>query len=169
MARDIRIRPYEAGDEAELSGVIRHTLRVSNSGEYSAAYIEESVRSHTPEAIAAQAGEAHFHVACEGEKIIGCGAITGYWGSETESYIMSVFVLPEYQGRGIGRRIMETLEGDPYFARARRTEVGSSLNAVGFYRRLGYTYKNGVTEPDEYQVVRLEKRKRQAREADGEI
>lgn len=36
---------------------------------------------------------------------------------------MSVFVLPEYQGRGIGRRIMETLEGDPYFARARRTEV----------------------------------------------
>lgn len=46
--------------------------------------------------------------------------------------------------------------------------MDSSLNAVGFYRRLGYTYKNGVTEPDEYQVVRLEKRKRQAREADGE-
>ncbi|MDY5030930.1 MAG: GNAT family N-acetyltransferase [Blautia sp.] len=35
--------------------------------------------------------------------MIGCGGITGYWGSVDESYVLSVFVLPEYQGKG-GRK-----------------------------------------------------------------
>ena len=66
-------------------------------------------------------------------------------------------VLPEYQHCGIGRKIIETLEADEYFKRAWRTEAGSSLTAVDFYRRLGYQYKNNVTTPDEFGVVRLEK------------
>ena len=39
------------------------------------------------------------------------------------------------------------------------TEVGSSLTAVRFYRKMGYEYKGGVTKPDQYGVVRLEKRR----------
>lgn len=42
--------------------------------------------------------------------------------------------------------------------RAWRTEVGSSLTAVRFYRKMGYEYKNGVTEADADGTVRLEKR-----------
>lgn len=38
-----------------------------------------------------------------------------------------------------------------------RTEVGSSLTVVNFYRKMGYEYKNEVTAPDEFGVVRLEK------------
>lgn len=85
--------------------------------------------------------------------------VMGYWGSTTESYLLSVFVLPEVQGRGIGRRIIETLEADEFFKRAWRTEVGSSLTAVGFYQKMGYAFKNGVATPDEFGVVRLEKRR----------
>ena len=54
--------------------------------------------------------------------------------------------------------IIEALEADEYFLRAWRTEVGSSLTAVNFYRKMGYEYKNGVTAPDECGTVRLEKR-----------
>ena len=61
-------------------------------------------------------------------------------------------------GKGVGRSIIEALESDEYFCRAWRTEVGSSLTAVQFYRKMGYEYKGGVTTPDEYGVVRLEKR-----------
>ena len=46
-----------------------------------------------------------------------------------------------------------------YFHRAWRTEVGSSLTAVHFYEKMGYAFKNGITDADEYGVVRLEKRK----------
>ena len=35
-------------------------------------------------------------------------------------------------------KIVEALEADEYFHRAWRTEVGSSLTAVSFYRKMGY-------------------------------
>ncbi|MDD5921176.1 MAG: GNAT family N-acetyltransferase [Oscillospiraceae bacterium] len=72
--------------------------------------------------------------------------------------MVSVFVLHAYQGKGVGRNIIETLEADAYFLRAWRTEVGSSLTAVEFYRKMGYEYKNEDSLPDVFGVVRLEKR-----------
>ena len=48
-----------------------------------------------------------------------------------------VSVLPEEQGKGVGSLIVNRLEADDYFRRAWRTEVGSSLTAVRFYRKMG--------------------------------
>lgn len=155
--KKISIRRFRKGDEFAVSDVICTTLSISNSKDHSAEFIEESINNHSPQLVALRAGESHFYVVLDGKKVIGCGGITGYWGSETESYIVSVFVLPEYQGRGIGRKIIETLEADEFFLRAWRTEIGSSLTAVDFYRKMGYKYKNGVTSLDEYGVIRLEK------------
>ncbi|MCI7691903.1 MAG: GNAT family N-acetyltransferase [Oscillospiraceae bacterium] len=155
--KKISLRKFRKGDESAVSDVIRTTLSVSNSKDYSPEFIEENIKSHSPEVIASRAAESHFYVVLDGRKIIGCGGITGYWGSATESYLVSVFVLPEYQGRGIGRKIIETLEADEYFLRAWRTEVGSSRTAVDFYLRMGYKFKNNITVPDEFGVVRLEK------------
>ena len=152
------IRRFENGDETAVAELIQTTLRVSNSKDYPADFIEENVKSHTKEVILERVQEAHFYVALDGEDIIGCGGITGYWGSETESYILSVFVNPEYQGTGIGRRIVETLEEDAYFKRAWRTEIGASITAVPFYRHMGYSFKNGAEEVDEFGTVRMEKR-----------
>ena len=64
---------------------------------------------------------------------------------------------PEYQGRGIGRRIVETLEKDEYALRAKRIEIPASITGAPFYLKLGYRYKDGITEPDEEQLLRLEK------------
>lgn len=155
--KKIAVRRFRKGDELAVSDVICTTLSVSNSKDYSPEFIEENIKSHSPEVITSRAAESHFYVAVDGNKIIGCGGITGYWGSETESYLVSVFVLPEYQGRGIGRRIIDTLEADEYFLRAWRTEVGSSLTAVDFYLKMGYKYKNNITTQNEFGVVRLEK------------
>ena len=156
-------RASRSGDEFAVSEVIRTTLTVSNSRDYSPEVIKYNIESHSPEVMAKRAAESHFYVAVDGKKIIGCGGITGYWGSTTESYLISVFILPEYQKRGIGRKIIEALEADEYFLRAWRTEVGSSLTAVHFYRKMGYEYKNGVSSPDEIGIVRLEKRNEKSR------
>lgn len=154
----ITIRRFRDGDEYAVAKVVAETLQISNSRDYPQEYILENMQTHSAGAIRERAGESHFYVACDGGAVIGCGGITGYWGSTTESYLVTIFVLPAYQGRGIGRRIVNTLESDEYFRRAWRTEVGSSLTAVDFYRKMGYAYKNGVTEPDRDGVVRLEKR-----------
>lgn len=160
----VTLRRFRNGDEFAVSDVICTTLAISNRKEYSPAFIEENIRSHSSEMIAERAEDAHFYVAVDGETIIGCGGITGYWGSTEESYLISIFVLPDYQGKGVGRKIVETLEADEYFRRAWRTEVGSSLTAVHFYEKMGYSFKNGITDADEYGVVRLEKRKEKTNE-----
>ena len=51
-----------------------------------------------------------MYVVCDNSSIIGCEAIGSYNGSLTESYILTIFVLSKYQGNGIGKLIMNTLE-----------------------------------------------------------
>lgn len=152
----MKIRRLQPQDAAELEQVIAKTLRISNSRDYSAECIEANIASHSAQVLIERAKEGHMYVVCDGPQIVGCGTVAGYWGSQTESILLTIFVLPEYQGRGIGRQIIETLERDEYFLRARRIEVPASITAVEFYRKMGYDYKNGSTELDG-EVYRLEK------------
>lgn len=153
----MEIRLFNQNDAMETAQMIAETLRVSNSKDYSSKYIKANISSHSADILIARASEGHMYVVCDGSKIIGCGAIAGYWGSVTESILLTIFVLPNYQNKGIGRKIIETLEQDEYFLRAKRIEIPASITAVGFYRKMGYSYKNGIAGIDEEQVYRLEK------------
>lgn len=153
----MEIRLFTPEDAGETARVIAATLRTSNSKDYSPQYIEYAIASLSPEILIQRAGEGHMYVVCHGSRIIGCGAIAGYWGSTTESILLTIFVLPEYQGKGIGRQIIDTLEQDEYFLRADRIEIPASITAVGFYRKMGYDYKSGTPQPDSEQLYRLEK------------
>ena len=86
-----------------------------------------------------------------------CGAIGSYWGKEDESSLFNIFVLPEYQGKGVGRKIIETLEQDEFFTRAKRIEIPASITACEFYKKMGYTYKNGMDMIDDEGLLHLEK------------
>ena len=91
------------------------------------------------------------------EQIVGVGSISSFWGSPTESILLTVFVLPEFHRQGIGSCIIDTLESDPLFLRAERIEIPASITAAEFYRKKGYDYKNGIRELDDEQHYRLEK------------
>ena len=151
------IRKFENADAAAVSALIQKTLRISNIKDYSPEYIERDAQLFTPEYVIQRAGWTHFYVVCMDSQIIGCGAIGPYWDKTDESSLFNIFVLPEYQGKGIGRAIIETLEKDEYFLRARRIEIPASITACAFYRKMGYVYKNGVDQVDEEGLYRLEK------------
>ena len=140
-----------------MAQVIAKTLLISNGKDYSREYIESSIASHSAAIISERAKNEHMYIVCDDSRIIGCGAIAGYWGSLTESILLTIFVLPEYQGKGVGKRIIQTLEEDEFFLRAKRIEIPASITAVEFYKKLGYNYKNGVSETDGEQLYRLEK------------
>ena len=74
----VTLRRFQSGDESAVSDVICKTLAISNRTDYPPEFIEENIRSHSSEVIAARAEEAHFYVAMDVETIIGCGGITGY-------------------------------------------------------------------------------------------
>ena len=151
------IRKFCESDAEKVSALIIHTLQASNSKDYSAETISALEKKMQPSGVLERASWTHFYVAEEGGDIIGCGAIGPYWGSETESSLFTIFVLPACQGKGVGRKIIETLEKDEFFLRARRVEIPASLTAVEFYRKMGYDYKNGNSEPEDGFLYRLEK------------
>ena len=153
----MEIRRFKETDAQAVSALIAKTLRTTNIRDYSREFIENEVKVLTPEYIAWRASWTHFYVVCEGESIIGCGAIGPYWGSETESSLFTIFVLPEHQGRGIGRKMIDTLERDEFALRAKRIEIPASITACEFYRKMGYDYKSGMNTVDEEGLYRLEK------------
>lgn len=71
--------------------------------------------------------------------------------------MLTIFVLPEFHGKGIGRKIINTLEQDELYVRANRIEIPVSITATEFYRKFGYDYKNGIKELGEEHLYRLEK------------
>ena len=157
MCESCIVRRFRDSDAEAVSALIIKTLRTTNAKDYSPEHIEHTAREFTPDGVIARAQWTHFYVVCHDARIVGCGAIGPYWDKEDESSLFTLFVLPEYQRKGIGRTIMEALEQDEYFLRARRIEVPASITACGFYQKMGYSYKNGITTPDKEQLYRLEK------------
>ena len=153
----MQIRRFQETDAKEVAHLIAKKLRITNSKDYSSEYIENDISLLTPEYLIQRSQWTHFYVVCDEDIIIGCGAIGPYWGKQDESSLFTVFVLPEYQGKGIGRRIVETLESDEFFLRAKRIEIPASITACEFYRKMGYDYKNGIHAVDEEKLFRLEK------------
>ena len=119
---------------------------VSNSA-FTKFYPQQSIdyikKSLDVDGVKKRASWMHFYVIEKGNKIIACGAIGPYWDSKTESSLFNIFVDENYQGQGFGRKIIETLEKDEYFKRAKRIEVPASMSAIPFYRKMGYEHKNG--------------------------
>lgn len=153
----MQTRRFQESDAPEVAALIAKALRITNSKDYSTEYIENLIQTITPSYLVERASWTHFYVICDENRIVGCGAIGPYWGKEDESSLFTIFVLPEYQGRGIGRRIIQTLECDEFFLRAKRVEIPASITACEFYRKMGYDYKNGITTVDEEGLFRLEK------------
>lgn len=151
------IRRFIPEDAEEVSALITRTLREVNIKDYTAEYLENIVQRNRPEDVLERARWTHFYVVCEADRITGCGAIGPYWDREDESSLFTIFVHPEYLGKGIGRTIIETLEQDEFFLRAKRIEVPASLTAIPFYLKMGYQFKNGSREPDGELLVRMEK------------
>lgn len=153
----LEVRRIEESDAEAVSALIRKTIAISNKKDYPEDLMDQLIAIETPEHVLQRASWTHFYVVLDEAAIIGCGAIGPYWGKEDESSLFTIFVDPDYQGKGIGRLIMETLEKDEYFLRARRIEIPASITGVPFYLKMGYHYKDGITEPDEEHLIRMEK------------
>ena len=156
-SESLTVRIIEDSDAKAVSDLIRKTISISNKKDYPEDLMDQLIKSETPEHVLQMAGWTHFYVVLEGDNIIGCGAIGPFWGKEDESSLFTIFVLPEYQGKGVGRLIVETLEKDEYGLRAVRIEIPASITGVPFYLKMGYHYKDGISEPDEEHLIRMEK------------
>ena len=156
MKEKITIRRFVESDAEAVQNMIHRGLREINGKDYPPELMEEYCHYFTLEKIKSQADSAHTYVAVAADKVIGTGSIAPYWGSLTESILLTIYILPECIGKGAGTAIVKALEQDEYFLRADRIEIPSSVTAVKFYEKMGYFPKNGI-EPDEEGIVPMEK------------
>ena len=153
----MEIRCFRPGDAQEMSQLLCRNFAEVNSRDYSKEEIDALIQSHGADFVLGLSEYANIYVFTENNEIVACGAISSFWGSLTESILLTIFVMPELHGRGLGREIVRTLEQDELFLRARRVEIPASITACGFYEKLGYTYKNGVKQLDDEKLYRMEK------------
>lgn len=154
---EVTVRPYQENDAEEIVKLIVRNFKEVNSKDYGEKAMEKLAESHDVNWFKRLAGSANVYVFINEGKIVGVGSISSFWGSSTESILLTIFVLPELHNQGIGSFIIDTLESDELFLRADRIEILASITAVEFYRKKGYEYKKGIKELDNEHHYRLEK------------
>jgi GNAT superfamily N-acetyltransferase len=129
---DVAVRPFLPKDAAAVSAIIATTMRQSNARDYPVDRLESLIAYFTPSKLELLAGERDCLVAVAGEDVIGTAARDG-------AELVTFFVLPEWQGRSVGTRLLEQLERNARSAGIERLVVQASLTGAGFYERQGYT------------------------------
>ena len=140
----MNIRLITDKDYKNVAELIARSVKSPNFANfYPQKTIEGIIKDLDEEGVKKRASWTHFYVIEEDDQVVACGAIGPYWGSLTESSLFSIFVDDKHQGKGYGRKIIETLENDEYFIRAKRIEIPAAMSAIPFYRKMGYEHKNG--------------------------
>jgi GNAT superfamily N-acetyltransferase len=134
-------------DDAEaVSAVILRALRETNARDYTPEIIDRIAHSFGPAAVSQLIARRTVFIATLEGRVVGTASLDG-------SVVRTVFVAPDVQGRGIGRRLMAEIERT---ARARNIavlSVPSSVTAESFYAGLGFRSVRDSFHGDERTII----------------
>jgi ribosomal protein S18 acetylase RimI-like enzyme len=128
---DTCIRDFGAADTEPVRQLIYETIEIS----YGSVYPQQAINFFKGFHSAARIMERHQ----KGKTIVieRSGRIIGT-GSFLEGEIMGVFVHPDFQSYGLGKKIMTELEKIAFSNHCRKVSLSVSLPSRGFYEGLGY-------------------------------
>lgn len=131
MKHKITIRKFRKGDERKISHLCRRCIAEINSKDVSEKETEFLINEFSPSGVVKYSKDSLMYVALLDEKIVGTGNLK-------ENQVRGVFINPNYHGYGIGRRIMNYIEGIAIRKGIRSVYLNSSAYAKEFYKKLGY-------------------------------
>lgn len=140
------IRPAQAGDAADISRVIIRALRETNAKDYTPDIIARVELSFSPAAVERLIDQREVFVAEMDNRVVGTASLDG-------QALRTMFVLPDMQGRGIGRLLVERIER---VARERQLAilmVPATVTAEAFYARLGFTSVREAYHGEERTII----------------
>lgn len=85
--------------------------------------------------------ESHHFVALDEDKVIGC-VLFHRRGDEGRLFQMAVY--PEYQGKGVGKRLVEFLENEVKKMGVKKIFLHSRYAVKDFYEKLGYKCEGDI-------------------------
>jgi len=131
MAAEPALRGFRAEDLAEVRRLVIRTIDAKYVRVYPPRAVDYFKQFHSEEHVMADAEQGLTVVVELDGRIVATGTVVG-------NNIRRVFVLPEYQGRGLGRLVMERLERHARAEGVETVELDVSLVSERFYDRLGY-------------------------------
>jgi predicted kinase/N-acetylglutamate synthase-like GNAT family acetyltransferase len=140
------IRPASPHDAQAISDVVLRCLHEVNIKDYGPVLVAEHAKNWTVEAVLTRMREHITFIAVNGDEVLG---VAGFDGKQART----VFVRPDWHGKGVGSSLMGTVE-----AVARETDLIelsllSSITAQGFYARLGYQSVRDVFYGEERTIL----------------
>jgi GNAT superfamily N-acetyltransferase len=147
----LMIRRMEERDLVRVSALIQNTLLVSNSADYDLEIVGNLIIAFSPSQLRAIAKKRWIYI-CEEN-----GAVLGTIGLE-DNRVYNFFVAPDRQGSGVGRELLDFVEGMARKEGWEKLSVASSLTAVAFYRNMGYVRKGEQDNETYGRTVTMEKR-----------
>lgn len=129
------IREAKPSDYQDMDAVFRASAKAFCSGKYDPSIIDDWAGRPWPDrfSIGRKNGDEHY-VLTVGGAIICFSSI-----NLQRQALVSLFVLPEYSGQGVGQRMIGFMVERAVEAGLHVLKLDSSLNAVSFYRKQGFT------------------------------
>jgi N-acetylglutamate synthase-like GNAT family acetyltransferase len=129
MTMQIQIRRATAEDAKAVYEIVLRAVRETNARDYPTSVIDRLALA-LPEKVASKLDECQAYVAVDG-RVVGTGSLNG-------QEVGSVFVHPEYQGHGIGAKLMDAIESGATIQIGITLTLQSSITAQAFYAKRGF-------------------------------
>jgi putative acetyltransferase len=127
-------RRARAGDDNGVYACCIRAIRASAVTMYNPAQVDAWAERISKEVMAERFARFDFFVATVNELICGFAAL-----DPVTHELDYLYVDPDYQGLGLGRLLCEQVEAAARARRFRAIHLVASLNALGFYERMGFT------------------------------
>ena len=135
----------EAECPAKVAEIVEKTIKAIYPRYYPSGAVQFFLDLHNEEKIREALNREDIYFAVIQGKIVGTGSIRG-------NEICRLFILPEYQKKGYGSRLMDLLE-DRVFQKYQTVHIDASFPAESMYLKRGYrikTYEIIETEGGDY-------------------
>lgn len=131
MAHRFSIEVARSDDAARLSVLIQRVIRVSNSVDYGVEAAETTALNFSSERMVARLEKQHILMCLADGVLVGTASFR-------EGYIKSLFVEPDWQGKGVGGLLLAAIEAYVLESGLAELFVHSSITAHDFYLAKGY-------------------------------
>ena len=131
MTAQCEVRSAGEGDAEAISAVILASLHKTEVKNYPPNVVRRIEQSFSPAAVQGLIADETVLVALAGDSVLGAACLDG-------NRVRTVFVAPNAQGMGVGRRLVEALERTARGENVPVLVVASSVAAEPFFARLGF-------------------------------
>lgn len=130
---DFRMELKRAECPVKVAEIVEKTIRTVYPHYYPSGAVQFFLELHNERKIRDALGREDIYLALVPEGIVGTGSVRG-------NEICRLFILPEYQAKGYGSRMMDLLEA-MVFKHYQTVHIDASFPAESMYLKRGYRIK----------------------------